>query len=507
MAKTRLSTQIDAANVGIKTETNFKITNKGSMLLKKSIRKALKKTGKGSIKIFESVSKSDSSPNSVSFIYTILYPKLNGDTTSIQYELKQSGNNYFINCKANPVTLLSGDNVIPVIVAGVTPLENFGEMLRLPYNVLEDWLPDFKWCSKDRKNIDEGNIHISFCNMPFYSGDLGEHKDTALQYIRTLYSGFATSDLGKVSDTLIGAGELLGIQCIQWPGTLNTTLKVTHGSSNKSYFSLTCYDKNVQNEDSTVTLNKKMKDDRDMVKSRIRYDVSMYSKFMRVNNMETIAKFESLYEKVCEVGGYDIGFTRWLSDKIMKKIQLPYLLTMNKDSFYERVRKAESKYVGESTAAALVFQEWCKGSKCTTAKEYETKLGVKKVYKARTTILDTFGIDVFISKQFINSSILALTLACMTKEEQETLAEMFTDVDGMSNAAGRISFPKISKRLTKVMKQVASVMLDENKTTAITKFKPNKIVWKKAHFKRVSEGKISFSEKGLNRTLNKLGIS
>ena len=386
--------------------------------------------------------------------------------SSISYEFKKSGKNYFLNVTGNPTKLLSGSNDIPILIKDKHYSDNavLNTMMyanRVMFAMLQyiDGF-DFKWPQWEYKKLEGGEINISRLQLAWYSGDLEDERDAVLRYLRTCYGG-----LDATQNRVVSVAANLGLQ-VKLHQNHCGNLTIEKAAGNNRSFSLTFYAKD---EEPSYAGNK------DRLKTLIRFDCTFLSYFLERNGIKTIAQFERVFPQKCdEYGGYDIGFVRWMSDQVYEALNLDYILSTNASSYEERLSKLEAlsldtKKKNESRLAhwwiqygEVIDQQVCKS----------IEVDWKNIQRYRSSIQESTGININFNRWAHESLLLNRIVSTMDPEERFSFITTMKD----SNMLPKLS--ELRERDQDNSERLKNIIARETQNTTtlrIRKLKPRVI--------------------------------
>lgn len=478
--KTRISGIVDNSTMGIDISSNNDFGTEMEITKSTSdkLRRALKKAAKDGLPEFAANIIHPHTDSSIFFIsYPKKYAKEGKDEDNIQYEFKKQGSRHFLNVRGNPTALISGSNDIPVLImdfdyqgmnrAAIT----FKYMNRILYALLDTLLAGygFKWEGLDKKRLVDGDIAIHRYQIAWYSNDLGEYRDDVCRFLRKVFGG-----LDAVEDKVINVGDTLGISAKLYPENVNITLETKAGD--KKYFGLTFYAK-----DQEPGYN----GDKERLEKLIRWDCTLHYAFLSSNRLKTVKALEEKYVSTCEVVGYDLGFIRYLADKVERRLKLPYLLGLSLDRFRQGIAALENV---DGKNHSRVAKHWLEHGKnfdddAEAAKFFDIQPSNYSVVKGDLLKL---GIDVTFPRR-THDTILETRLLSMRSLEERSAA--IIQKRGSNNI---IPWEELERRDTKLMKKLNAALDSSGKgALKVRKFTPMKIktdnFW--IYKRRVDDGK------------------
>lgn len=450
MAKTRITGIIDQSSFGLSSSTELEIDKTIARQLRKAV---IGQTGHQWLR---------SSGEDTFYLNDV-----NGANYAV-YQVKVSNNRLFLNVTGNPTRMLSGRNDFPVLLTGVSgnaALETFKFGLRLPYLILEK-LPSsepFVWPREYRKMIDAGNFSVTQLQLAWYSADLGESRDTVLKYLRSVYAG----GVGHSTKTLASLINITATKFDNGMDNYNLSLQSKVGK-NKS-FTLVLYAKDKSN----LELNKEAEEEDDIrVNSRIRFDCTLFGTYLRQINAGKVNDLERLFQLKCEEDSYDIGFYKWLTNRIYNRLKLNVMLTLNSDTFFPTLASireyvAENLTGGKKEVKAKMLQAWLTKS-FSTGEEWANEAGVShiSVKRSQSILEEEYGMDFMVPYELYLHSISNLANLCMTNADVERL------MDYGSNSLP--DFDAIRRKVKAITKEVAE-KLSNGKGFRLAKMKPTRV--------------------------------
>lgn len=390
MKKTRLSGILDNSSVGISLgQAELPI----SIVEAKKLRREMRKSA-----LFSSSGK-DTLEGNIEYVFRI------EEGLSILYEFKRMGSNMFLNVTGNPTKLMTGKNSVPVLIKagefnGNAILNTFKYAGRVMFAILE-YIPgfDFKWQGQERRRITEGDFNISRLQVAWYTGDLGEHRSDVYHHLRLCYGGVNAVD-GKARNL----AKDLGLSYLAFDHNDNFVLSGTVGD--KKEFSLTLYSKDLNDSEES--------EDKARFSNVIRFDCSFNDYFLRANGIKLVKDLERRYEELCEEGGYDLGFVKWLSKTVYDRLHMEYLVGMTWKTYDDMLKKAEAFVETHESAikngkkkktnAYKLVKDWLDFDNVDlTAKARCERLDIPTQHYSRIAdeVRELTGIDVNISQSFI----------------------------------------------------------------------------------------------------------
>lgn len=401
--------------------------------------------------------------------------------TPVIYQFKKQGKHIFLNVTGNPTVLMVGKNSVPVLLKdgeydGNAILNTFCYANRIMFALLEH-IPDFDftWTGRERDMMVHGKFNISRLQYAWYSADLKNSRDDVLLFLRKCYNG-QNATKNKASNL----ASDLGININAWDnhkGNLTFTLL----SGGTKVFGITLYSKDQEKDpdlDNSVRLM-----------SLIRFDGTFYDYFLKEHGIKTVSDLEDMYERVCDEGGYDIGFVKWLSSQVFSKLKLEYVTSLTLKDYLSRVEKVKLAVESKSSNETRLLNFWLNYNKIDgkeetfSVSEKCSKLGVnyKKYSLYVDNIMRNFNLDISISRSFHEAMLLNRIQAGWTEEERgkylenqrnneipnfEELASI--DSDNVSRMSGLL----VSDGLTKIRK-LKPTILKSNDFWAYRKLQEN----------------------------------
>lgn len=340
---------------------------------------------------------------------------------------------YFINATATPARLMSGDNVLPVVLTPRKRESNrdtllrtlkyanrlvFSLLERLPefvaYKAIEKedgkyttkrWtVPAFAFSDKERRDIENGEIALLRLQVAWYSGGMGGLRNTALAYLTYVLANNTFSvdvdDDGRVMRAKDASlSKYLGINARVWPNSSNLTLVSYSGT--KPQLKLVVYAKDEEIRAKTKGEGTKATT---KVSDILRFDVTFMHNALRSlfglksDEVPTIRSFESRYaldtESSDDGKAVDTPFTRNIAYTVYEHFKLPYLLNTSVERFDEMYANAERVASG-SDALAKVAAVWLEGSAPSSQTELAKMLGITRMtlYNCIAKLREDLGID------------------------------------------------------------------------------------------------------------------
>lgn len=460
--KTRISGIVDNSTMGIDIGSEMEISRSTNKLLRKALIQA-SKSGLGNFKAtVKHVSGKVDSDNALFFIeYPNKYTKKNAENGNVQYEFKNQGNKFFLNVRGNPTALVSGSNDFPILVMGFDyeglnrATITFKYMNRMLYAILDTLLAGqgFAWEGVDKKRLVDGDISIHRYQIAWYSNDLGEYRDSVCLFLRKVFGA-----LDATEDKVINVGDALGITSRLYENNNNVTLETRSGD--KKYFGLTFYAKDQEPG---------YKGDKSRLENLIRWDCTLHYAFLSSNKLRTVSMLEERYTETCEKDGYDIGFIRFLADKVERRLKLPYLLGLSLDKYRRGVAALEDI---EGKNHKRVAKHWLEhgpafSEDVDAAKFFEMQSSNYNVVK---NDLLKLGIDVSFPRR-THDAILETRLLSMrtTDERSDTVVQR----KGSNKV---VPWEELEKRDADLMKQINEALDTSGKgALKVRRFKPVKM--------------------------------
>lgn len=474
---TKISSIFDIGTTGVPVGSEMEIGDKTAHDLRYALNNSIGKN-KGNVKVVLL----SGDPLKGRCIFGLKFNRKDSSEITVTYEFNTPKGNgkTFLNVVCNPTILMIGDNTIPVIVKGKTIMDTFALMNRLPYQILEIIFEDegFEWVGGDKNKLINGDINITQMQVAFYSGDLGKELNTVLMYLRTIYGG-----LDKTQDKVISLAEGLGLEVILYnndkPGdtkksSTNLNMTIVAKSNTNRLFSMQLYKKQEIIKDSI---------DSKRVERLIRFDCTLYSQFLSNNKINKLHMLEQKYKELCNKneGKDDVGFTRWLSNKFFKRIKLPYILGLERLGFYKNLKKAKHYLEDSEEAIAKVFNSWYSGESYNTQADFAKALKITQsaISKSKIKLLEDYGIDIEISRSYMDEMFSSTADAMRTEEERHIRSSSYSG-DNRRKVSDEELFQRSSERLEVVRKTIEK----QGGLLKIRKLKPKKVHFKKLHIYR-----------------------
>lgn len=493
VAKTRMTAVIDRLNIGLHVDKREKkaepdidaftdftranlcveipITESTNIRLRKAFHKAITH-GLPKSKFKASFVLKSGSLKSGNVVVALVYESKNGTPNSVHYELKKQGNNHFFNAGGNPTSLAVGANDIPILITGfeygkLKPAAvTFKYLNRIMFAILDVLLEEhnFKWTGADRKKLVNGDFSIQTYQVAWYSGDLGGDRKYVLLYIRTIYGG-----LNATSSYVENASKGLNLNARIWDNhDGNLTLEARSGDKNRS-FSLTLYSKD-EHPDNTDKQNC------ERVKQLIRWDCTLNNSFLASNQIKKISDLEKKYIEVCEKDGYDIGFIKYISEKVYSRLKIKYLLTINRESFEDIKNIAQTR---TNKYEKMLAEHWFDyGQTFSKDTEGAAFFNIKRErYNAAKKALLAHGLDIEISRSAYEAILKNRADATMTERER---GEYYSNTRG-SASNSVVTWNELIERDTANAEKFKNSVGPAQGVLKIRKFKPVKITPEKFH--------------------------
>lgn len=462
--KTRMSAVVDHSTMGLTLGTEMEISEETHSSLRKAFKRAVAR-GITKYNVEFILISGDALSGNATFL--LRYVTKNKKENSIQYEFKKQGSNYFINVSGNPTSLAAGGNDVPILIKGSehgeynTATITFKYLNRLMYAILDPILGEynFKWSGKDKKKLVEGDINIQSYQVAWYSGDLADQRNNTLTFIRSMYGG-----LNATKNIVENVGKGLALNTRIWDNhDGNLTIEAKSGDKNRA-FSLTLYAKD---EDPSY---KDDGDNNDRLRQLIRWDCTLNNAFLINNKIKKIKELEAKYIEVCDEFGYDIGFIKFISEKVYNRLKLPYFLGLHRDSFLALIEMAESI---TSKNERIVLDHWL-AFNTPFEKDIDAAnhFGIKRerYNEAKNTILKR-GLDIDISRSTHEAILDNRARATLTAQER---SENYKNKKG-SKSNEAISWNETINRDTENAKKFKTILGDTGGVLKIRKFKPIKV--------------------------------
>lgn len=408
-------------------------------------------------------------------VYLMEYPIKNGGTNTTRYEFKKTGKNYFLNASGNPTCMAVGANDIPILIKGFeygdynTPTITFKYLNRLMYAALDTILETmgFNWDKypEDKARLKSGDISIHAYQIAWYSGDLGMDRDTVLRYLRLVYGG-QDATLENVGNVM----RYLGINARSWDNDEgNLTLSVMSGDKNK-YFTLTLYAKDRHPDYMGMAETQKR------VSHLIRWDCTLTNSFLQNNRIKKIKELEDRFVEECNQRGYDIGFIRFVAEKVFEKLKINHILALTNEKYFQMVHNAENS---KKTKYEKIICNWWLNNKTVdmyeSDKECAEKLNIQRerFNEAKLEILKRFDIDITIPRVTYEAILYNRENAALSIDERR---------DHVLNQRGESSnsYVRIERRreVDKNRLEIVANLIREddiNNAAYIRKFSPVKV--------------------------------
>jgi hypothetical protein len=466
--KIRMTSVIDHSTMGINLGTEMELSKATHRSMRSALKKFITDNNNNGDVTFRLVSgdyiKGDA-------VFYLVFVNRKGAETSILYEFKQRGNTAFLNVSGNPTTIIAGANDIPVLVIGSMfekayngPTVTFKYLNRVMYSILDDILGayGFVWSGIDKKRLVSGDISIQSYQIAWYSGSLGGKRAEVMRFCRLCYGG-----LNATTNKVENVGKPLGINARVWDNNDgNVTLEVRTGKNRE--FSLTLYAKD-QDPSYDGKNNKRLRE-------LIRFDCTLNISFLHNNNIKKVSDLEDKYIEVCEEDGFDVGFIRFISNKVLNKIKFYYLLSLTTDTYNDYKEDLENMLVdGNLTKHQRRYiKHWLEyGESYNTDKEMAEVLGMNS---SRLSEVKAFlrnklpGLDLSIPRTTHESVLFNRTLATLSEEERSDYLEA---THGNSNKV--VNFVELKERDTDKISSIKEVMGNMDGLVKIRKFQPTKI--------------------------------
>ncbi|QIG70284.1 hypothetical protein EVB87_184 [Rhizobium phage RHph_N28_1] len=456
MAKTRISGLVDTSSWGaLLASTELEIT--------KQSEKGIRRMMCGS-QYFRLHSGDETYGNSI--WYFIVTDKNGEEQTLARYEFKTNGQRVFLNASGNPTMMIAGINDVPVLVLGFDKYKNavastFKFCNRLVYAIF-DFIPSsapFKWKGTDLKNFQDGNINIKQIQFAWYSGDLGAHRTRVMNFLRMCYGG--TGGTEGVVKNLTRALRLKSTIFDDSEG--NMSIEAKYGSRNE--FLLTLYMKD-RHPDYTGENKRRLE-------NLIRFDCSFRYDFLESNRIKSVADLEKRYEELCDEGGYDIGFYKWLSSQIVDRLKLDYIINLNSATYTAMLDACES-VTGKNEVNMI--DHWMKFNEFTGAKEIAEALGFNETAYKRylRSVMDQTGLDLTISRDYHEGMISGRMEKMMTREERAAKVKNRKSNQTVTDEELRKRDFANAQELAGIDKS-EGIILDKKGVLRLRKMKPRKI--------------------------------
>lgn len=365
------------------------------------------------------------------------------------YSLEHRGGRTFLNVQGNPTILACGENDIPILIINypwkaanaITSTFQFcNRFLFILLELIPSAFP-FEWTGEDRKRFERGDINIKQLQYAWYSADLGVDRELVLNFIRRVYTG-DDDQFGIVRPL----AEILGIKMEKWKGTTNTTLSVYH--RNTRFQSLTLYKKD-EHDDSND-------DTHERLSSVIRFDCTFYYAFLAANKINTVKELEQKFIECCEDGGYDIGFYRWLNDKMGERYRLGYLAKITPAIYLRMLKKCEKV---TSKPDQAIAKWWMNFGEYSTNIDLalKTELPEGHITEYVRNFQQATGIDITIPRHYLIRMLWYRMTGKMTIEEVEDYVK-----SAKLRVNNLVAFDKLLERDVEDQKVVIKHLRGEN---------------------------------------------
>ncbi len=460
--KTRMSGVIDHSSMGLNLGTEMELSQGGHA----SLRRALYKASEAGMSAFPHLSFKLISGHKTkgNATYLLEFPKPNSDdgapvSNHIRYDFKQQGSNYFINVSGNPTCLVTGGNDLPVLIRGHSynnynaATITFTYLNRIMYAIFDTLLAEygFAWAGVDKRRLVNGDIAIQSYQIAWYSGDLAEQRDAVFSFIRAVYGG-----LDATVDGVINVGKELGLIVRIWDNN-DHNLSIEARSGTHRNFSLTLYAKDEEPNYSGSNSERLSK--------LIRWDCTLNNAFLQNNKIAKIADLEAKYIALCDADGYDVGFIRWISNKVQQKLQLPYMLGLSVEKYTRGLVELEDVR-GKHTAR--LAQHWLRyGPGVADAPHVHFGMEKSRYSEAKSALFTLSGIDISIPRSTHEAILENRINATRSRRERGH------NVAGRHNAA--VSWSELVERDTAALARLCSKLDKADNLIRVRKFAPTKI--------------------------------
>ncbi len=233
---------------------------------------------------------------------------LNG--TEVRVECNQRGERYFFNVSGNPISFITGQNLI-----GTCNLPMLTKKLYIGVTrAIQEKVASFKMPERVREAVENLEMHVSGLSFAMYTPEL-QFKDWA-----------KVKHLLNVIDYLYAAGmgdnqtvkEYLGLKVYR-QGDFSLLFEKQVG--NHKYWTLRLYNKHQESVDKAKLLGIRDMLETDFVKDRLRLDLTLFSGFFQRNRLTTLKSIHERYGKDYA------GWATQLVDRALDEMRLRYLLT------------------------------------------------------------------------------------------------------------------------------------------------------------------------------------
>lgn len=459
-----MSGVVDHSTMGLTIGTEMAISKETHKSLRKAFHRALTR---GITKYNVEFILVSGDPVVGNATFLLRYVTKNNKENCIQYEFKKQGNNHFVNVSGNPTSLAAGGNDLPILIKGFeygdynAPTITFKYLNRLMYAILDTILEEYKfqWKGEDKRKLVEGDISIQSYQIAWYSGDLQSQRDNILIFIRSMLGGLNASK-GIVENV----GKGLSLNTRIWDNhSGNLTIEAKSGDRNRA-FSLTLYAKD---EDPAY---KEEGENNERLRQLIRWDCTLNHVFLASNKIKKIYDLEKKYIEVCDLHGYDVGFIKFISEKVYNRLKLPYFLGLHRESYLELVTMAEEAI---NKHERVLLDHWLDfGVPFEKDIDGANHFGIKRerYNEAKNAILKR-GLDIDISRSTHEAILDNRARATLTLQER---SENYKNKKGSkSNTA--VSWNETIERDTENALKFKSILGDSGGVLRIRKFKPIKV--------------------------------
>lgn len=324
------------------------------------------------------------------------------------YRLEEKNGDHFLSVMSKANRSMGGKRYRPVLIDGKTELETWGVMFRKPFLDVGKWkskIP-FGWPPEYVERINDGDMTLRNLNLRWSSADLGPSRDTVLQYLRRLYAG----QVGNTTETLSSFINITSTAFDNGMGNYNLCLKAKYGKDKS--FSLGLHAK-----------DKKSTDKRDVTEvgtpSRIRFDCALFGTYLKAIKASSVSDLERLFQLKCEDGD-DLGFYKWLTEKIYDRIKLIAFLKVDIELFDEDVEKIEKLLSKEKNNVKYrMLKAWMGGEKFSSFQSWADLCGVSRqhVHVTAKEFNDEYSLDFFIPYRMYLHAHFNLLLAGMSDDD------------------------------------------------------------------------------------------
>lgn len=349
-----------------------------------------------------------------------------------KYEISHNGNKKLtLAASCNATTIVAGANDLPIIISGLRNIKGnkgvdsyltFQYCNRMPYAILES-IPStnpFSWSADAKNRYKNGAIEIKQMQFAWYSKDLKSStvRLDILNHVRACYGGTRGTN-GRSKNLTEG----LGIKTTIWDNSEgNLTLEARYGD--RSDFSLTLYMKDKHPDYKQGTNEERLK-------HLIRFDCTFRPAFLETNKIKTVSDLEARYKELCEDGGYDIGFVRWLSKSVISRLKLDYVANLTGQYYLDCLNKLD---LVEGKNEKMMIDLWRQGIEIKSSTVAEMGVKTKHYRRYVTNIFNETGLDIEVTKGYHAGALLNRQNVQMTDDEVEAAvlpkkSNMLVDLD------------------------------------------------------------------------------